>query len=114
MPMPKRFHTATLSHDELRGALWMALDQAYPGQPDMFASWPVLLDVYDGFCLAKCAIGGSRAVYKIPYSIGEGDHVTLGSPTNILEADAKALEERVQFVANKVAFGQDAQALLAD
>jgi hypothetical protein len=112
--MPKRYRTATLSHDELRSAIWMALDTTYPGQADVFASWPMLLEVYDGFCLAKCAVNGTRALHKIPYTIGAGDNVTLGTPVNVLEADAQALEERVQFVASKVAFGEDAQALLTE
>lgn len=112
--MPKRYHTATLSHDELRSALWLALDQAYPGQADTFASWPMLMEVYDGFCLAKCAVNGDRAVYKIPYTIGAGDNVTLGPPSNVLAADLAGADERVQFIASKVAFGDDAQALLSE
>jgi hypothetical protein len=110
----KRFHTATLSHDELRSAIWMQLDQVYPGQADVFASWPMLVEVYDGFCLAKCTVDSNRAMYKIPYTIGAGDNVSLGTPTNVLEADARSLEERVQFIASKVAFGEDAQALLKE
>lgn len=112
--MAKRYHTATLSHDELRSAIWMQLDQVYPGQADAFASWPMLMEVYDGFCLAKCSVNGNRALYRIPYTIGEGDNVTLGTPSNVLEADAKSSEDRVQFVASSVAFGADAQALLAE
>lgn len=112
--MPKRYHTATLSHDELRSAIWLALDQAYPGQADAFASWPMLMEVYDGFCLAKCAVNGDRALYKIPYTIGAGDNVTLGTPANVLAADLAGADERVQFIASKVAFGDDAQALLSE
>jgi hypothetical protein len=112
--MSKRYSTATLSHDELRSAIWMALDAAYPGQSEVFASWPMLMEVYDGFCLAKCAVNGERALYKIPYTIGAGDNVSLGTPSNVLAADANLLEKRVQFIASKVAFGEDAQALLTE
>ena len=112
--MRKQFRTATMSHDELRSALWSELDEEYPGQPGEYGSWCALMDVYDGFCIAKIAVNGVKALYKVPYTIGPDDSVELGEPVNLLEADAKVLEERVEFRASTVAFGADAQALLTE
>lgn len=114
--MNTRFRTATLSHDELRSCLWMKLDELYPGEAGEYGSWCMILDVYDGFVLAKATIGGVRATWKIPYTVDDdGDEVQLGTPVNILEASAEnKVPAPLQFRASKVTAGADATALLSE
>lgn len=108
----KRFQTATLSHDEIRMRLWRALDEGCPGTPGEYASWPVLGDVYDGFCIAKATIDGKYGLFKFPYTVGENDAIALGEPVDLLAADRGKLSGSVNLVASNVLTGDDAQEMV--
>jgi hypothetical protein len=113
--MEKRFQTATLSHDELRSILWQKLDKDYWNPDAKVSSWPSLVDVYDGFFLAKLTMGGKYGLYKVPYTIDGEDDVVIGTPVALLASKAKVVKGSIDLAATAdLITGEDADTFLAN
>lgn len=111
-----KFRTATLSHDDIRSALWRELETNYPpqkGEDDSLHDWPTLFEVYDGFIIAKVHLGDEYQLVKIAYEIDSEDNAKL-------TGDPQPVEQRyvykgtTELAASQIIAGQDASQLLKD
>jgi hypothetical protein len=108
MPGMVKFHTAELSHEQIRSKVQWALDKKYPGpapEPMDFSSMPWAMDIYDGYVIHS---GGPRnGLFKQTYTLGTDGEATLtGEPQEV----EPGYVTKASMIAAKVTTGADADA----
>jgi len=111
-----KYHTATMSHEQIRSTVQRALDTKYPGpmpEPMDYASMPWAMEVYDGHVIHSG--GPGKGLYKQKYKLGKnGECELLGEPEEV--EPGYVTKVGMQLAAAKVTTGDeaDAQALMAE
>jgi hypothetical protein len=107
--------TARLSHEDIRGRLWRALDEQYAGKDaqGMVTGWPSIIEVYDGFVVAKMQVDGAWGLYRQEYQVTGQDDLELTGQPIALTATGNGVAGHVALRANAILTGADASQLLA-